>query len=168
MNGDNPQPLRRASAISRIDALLNVFYSVLPSVVMVVAFGVIVYAVVARHFLDQPFAGANEIAQLCAVWIVMLGCARAVHNDAMIVVGILPARVEERVQRPLTMPRLVVYLATLAGITWPSLVMLGKTTQEFEALGISKVWGVAALPSGFILVFLTLLVRTLRHEEAIR
>lgn len=143
-------------------------HTVIPSLLLVVAFAVISYAVIVRHFFEGSFATANEIAQLSAVWLVMLGAARAVRNDTMIVVGMLPGSLERRFGPVLRWPRAVVYLGVLVVITWPSIIMLAKTTQQYDALAITKAWGVAAMPIGFALMGLALLLRTVEEGRRVR
>lgn len=142
---------------STLDRALGILHTVIPAILVVVAFGTITYAVLARHLFDRPLATANEIAQLASVWIVMLGCGLAVRRGTMIVIGVTPPRFEDRFGSRLEPFRRAVHLIVLLGIAYPCLLMLTKTTQEYEALGISRGWGVAALPVGFLLVALVLL-----------
>lgn len=168
MTGLPSRERTEGGVLRKLDLALGLLHTAFPSVLLVTAFVVISYAVIVRHFFQGSFATANEIAQLCAVWLVMLGAARAVRKDTMIVVGLVPGAVEKRIERPLRWPRLVIYLVVLVAITWPSAVMLTKTTQHYDALAISKGWGVAAMPIGFALMTVVLIVRSVSERRVVR
>lgn len=150
---------------SGADKALGIFHTMIPVLLVVGAFGTISYAVLARHFLHQPLGAANEIAQIASVWIVMLGCGLAIRRSSMIVIGVTPPRFEARFSGHLEIPRRIVHILVLVGLAYPSLQMLLKTTQEYDFLGVSRMWGVAALPAGFVLAALVLVIMPRQRDE---
>jgi TRAP-type C4-dicarboxylate transport system permease small subunit len=115
---------------------------------------VMFFAVARRYLLHSPVAYMNELVVLLSVWLACLGAAsasrRGLHIRIDLLVDALPGRLRLAV-RLITNLCLVFVLVVLTDL---GVALATNSFQEFESLGISKGYMVAALPAAFGLMAL--------------
>lgn len=141
-----------------IQKLLLQILGVICAVIFAVLVIDVLFAVVMRHFFEQP-AWTEELARLLLVWLAILGGVLAYAADRHLGVDVLVARFDSDTQR---WARVVGHLMVLFFAAGVLLIGGGQlfterldSGQMMAALGVRRAWFYLVLPvGGFLIVFL--------------
>lgn len=141
-----------------IQKLLLQTLGVICAVIFAVLVIDVLFAVVMRHFFEQP-AWTEELARLLLVWLAILGGVLAYAADRHLGVDVLVARFDSDTQRWAWVVGHLMVLFFAAGV-----LLIGggqlfaerlDSGQMMAALGVRRAWFYLVLPvGGFLIVFL--------------
>lgn len=122
--------------------------------------GLLLTGVVARYVFHRPLVWSDELASIVFLWLVMLGAAVAFRRNEHMRMTALAATASPEKRAFLDLFATVASLAFLLIIAWPAYeYMQEEAFITAPALGISKAWQAAALPTGIGLMSIQALLR---------
>lgn len=118
----------------------------------------VLFAVVMRHFFEQP-AWTEELARLLLVWLAILGGVLAYAADRHLGVDVLVSRFDTTTRRWAQVVGHLMVLGFAGGVLlmggWQLFSERLDSGQMMPALGVPKAWFYFVLPvGGFLIVFL--------------
>jgi C4-dicarboxylate transporter DctQ subunit len=154
------------SATVRLQAILRLLLDTLPrrliASLLLVAVAINFANVVGRYLFQAAFFWADEILVFLVVWCVFIGIVSVAYNGAHLKMDLVSARLRGRA-------RTLVHAAVVFGILACALVMVWQSARVVQLLastgqvsvnaGIPMTLVQAALPAGFALMGLAVLVR---------
>jgi tripartite ATP-independent transporter DctM subunit len=155
-----------ASLAARIERTLGGAVAAVAGTLVLVETAILFAGVFSRYVLRNPFVWSDELASTLFLWLAMLGAVIAYRRAEHMRMSALVARASPRLRTVLDALALVVGLVFLAFLLMPA---IDYATDEWPittpALEISGFWRAAALPTGFVLMLLTGLVRLARDHR---
>ena len=133
-------------------------------VICAIVFAVLVidvlFAVVMRHFFEQP-AWTEELARLLLVWLAILGGVLAYAADRHLGVDVLLARFDTKTQGWAQIVSHLMVLGFAVGVLliggWQLFSERLDSGQMMPALGVPRAWFYFVLPvGGFLIMFLAI------------
>ncbi|MGJ8725352.1 MAG: TRAP transporter small permease [Roseibacillus sp.] len=161
----------------KVFAQIQKFLSQALGVICAVVFAVLVidvlFAVVMRHFFEQP-AWTEELARLLLVWLAILGGVLAYAADRHLGVDVLVARFDSTTRRRAVMVGHLIILGFSVSVLlvggWQLFSERYASGQMMASLGIRRAWFYFVLPvGGFLISFLAVekfLEGFIKTEEA--
>ena len=151
-----------------IPAFLDKAEEVVAGILLCVMSALIFLQVIMRYVFAAPLTWIDEIAIYCMVWLVYLGASVAVRDRAHIrmlsAVELLPARFA----RSAVVLSDVIWLVFNLVMVWQGLVLVHSMwVQPYTsaALGIPQKWPYLAIPVGFALMSLRLILLYARERK---
>jgi len=120
----------------------------------------VLFAVVMRHFFEQP-AWTEELARLLLVWLAILGGVLAYAAERHLGVDVLVARFDTKTQRWAQVVSHLMVLGFSVGVLliggWQLFSERLDSGQMMPALGVPRAWFYFVLPvGGFLIMFLAI------------
>ncbi|MFV0291843.1 MAG: TRAP transporter small permease [Paracoccus sp. (in: a-proteobacteria)] len=148
----------------RIFVVVNAIIVVLALIVMCAVVG---WNVGLRQLTGHSLPWADEVARYTMIWMVFLGAGLALREGAHVALGNLQTAFPSRIGmalRILVLALLLIFFAVMIGTGWN--YMIRSQYQLSAALRLKMSWVYAAIPVGFILLTIHLLLvarHYLRH-----
>lgn len=150
----------------RFETTLLTTVEILAATLLAVEIGILFVGVVARYFLSQPLTWSDELASILFVWLAMLGAAVAFQRSQHMRMSALVARASPGVRRVLDAAGLIVPLAFMLLIAWPSIEhAIDEQIVTTPALEISNAWRASAFPAGICLMIVFAFARIVRERQ---
>jgi TRAP-type C4-dicarboxylate transport system permease small subunit len=145
-------------------ARLTDWLAALPLLVLLTIFNL---AVVMRYFLDQPLQWTEEIAGLLMIWIVMLGGIAAERDNQHLAIPVLVELLSPKATAAVNLVVSVFSAAFLLYVSYVGLKLaLSVHFKVTDILRISYFWIDIAVPVGFVVIALYMLVRGVQQARA--
>lgn len=127
------------------------------------AMAFLVFAGALGRTLGAPLIWAIDLAQLFFAWAAVLGADVALKRNQHIEIDILVRRFPAAARRTLAFVWLVAIAVFLAALVWlGTQLTLLNLERELGDAGISYGWVTAAIPTGALLLLITVLTRLAR------
>jgi TRAP-type C4-dicarboxylate transport system permease small subunit len=132
---------------------------------------IVVYAVVARYIFNSPVGWSEEIAVYLMIWVVFLGAAYALKEDAHIGVDVLISRLSPAKKRAMLL------MHCLVGITFMSILLVQgidmviftiKMDSHSIAIGFPLVLAHLAVPVGSAILILQFINKLVALMHGVR
>lgn len=124
------------------------------------------YQVVTRFILLQPSTWSEAVTRLLLIWMVYLASVALFRQGALISMSILEQLLTGRSRFIVQLIGAVASAALLCVLLWYGIDMAYRVRhQVIGSLGISIVWGYAAIPVGAAFSLLAILARSLELRE---
>jgi len=141
--------VRLVSVSRRLELLLNALV-----VVMAIVFSALVlFQILARYVFGISIFFASAVSNYVFIWFAMLGAALAMKEGLHVAVDLLPRYVRGKWKVGVTAVALVMSVTFVCILIFASISALPAAQRNVNpALGVSVVWGIAAIPVGCVFI----------------
>lgn len=125
------------------------------TVIIVVTFS----QVIARYVFNSPFTWSDEFARYCFVWVILLGSALAIRDNAHIGVDYFISFIPAKLQKLIDIVNKILIAAFLLFIIIQGYKMIGiiSVGQISAAMGVPMSYIYFAIPIGALVCFIFLI-----------
>ncbi len=149
-------------SVRKFNAFLCKFENLINSVLLCTVLIVITAQIVMRYVFNRPLLWSEELSRYMYVWIAWAGCAFCVGTRSHICVPVIFDRFSARWKMILSVVGNLVVLAAMCYLIPVSVqYAVGQKAFKASTLPISRIWLYIALPSGFLLSAIQLVLDTL-------
>jgi tripartite ATP-independent transporter DctM subunit len=157
----DPSVSDRVSFVRQIDRWLGHVLAFAGAALLAIEIVLLLVGVVARYVFQDPLVWDDEITGALFMWLAMIGAVLALRGRQHMRMSALVARVSPNAQRGLATLSAVAILLFLAVTAMPAIAYVeNEQIVMFSTIPISLGWRAAAMPSGIVLMLVSLLLRT--------
>ena len=150
--------------IERAFIQLNIAVLVAGLALMSVVVG---WNVVARYFIGNALPWADEVARYTMIWLAFLGSGLALREGAHVAIANAQEALPNQAQKYLRIFILLILFAFFAFMVWIGIDYMNRmAVQKSAALRVPMKWVYAAMPAGFVLMFIHLVLIAPRYVQA--
>lgn len=143
-----------------LEVLLGRTIELTAATAVLVEIGLLLTGVIARYVFHRPLVWSDELASIVFLWLVMLGAVVAFHRNEHMRMTALVAKASPPKRAFLELFATVAALAFLLLVAWPAFEYAqDEAFITTPALGITKAWQAAALPTGIGLMAIQAILR---------
>ena len=151
---------RITTSLSRIDAALEVLIKSASIALLSAEIVLLLASVIARYVFGRPLVWADELSALMFLWLAMLGAVLALRTGEHMAMTTFLNRAPPRARRFLASFSAALVFGFVALMILPALDYLDdEQVVTLSTLDISMGWRAAAMPAGFSLMAVSLLLR---------
>ena len=152
--------------ILAIDRTMNGAVVVASAIALGGAATLAMYQVLTRFILLEPSTWSEAVTRLLLIWMVYLASAALFRQGALISMSILEQLLTGRSRLILQLVGAVASAILLVVLLWDGIEMAYRVRHQIiGSLGISIVWGYAAIPVGAAFGLLAILARSLELRD---
>jgi TRAP-type C4-dicarboxylate transport system permease small subunit len=128
---------------------------------------IVIAAVVLRYAFHNPLTWGEELVVGLFTWMIFIGAASAVRTHLHIRIDLMSALWRRPGLRWMNLVTVLLGLAIVCVMAWACMEQISQEMViELPMLGISKIWFLAAMPVGMVLMAIHIAVRWIEEGAA--
>ncbi len=153
--------------VARLDAALGGVEDLFLVAVNAIIAVIVIAAVVLRYVFHDPLTWGEELVVGLFTWMIFIGAASAVRSHLHIRIDLMGSLWRRRGLRWMNLVTVLLGLAIVCVVTWACVEQIAQEMViELPMLGISKIWFLAAMPVGMVLMALHIVARWMEEGAA--
>jgi tripartite ATP-independent transporter DctM subunit len=164
---DAASPPLAAGALRRVDRWIGHLLSGVCATLLVAEIVLLILGVVARYVFRAPQVWVDELTSLLFLWLAMLGAVLALRGGTHMRMAALIGRTRGSVRQALDTLQVAAPMLFLLCVLYPSMrYVQNEQIVSLSTMDLSLAWRAAAMPSGVLLMLVSVALRVRRPAPA--